>query len=234
MKGTRAGIAIAITTTLAACSSVPKPPTVSERHREPVNSSAEVQLQSCKGDLSNTRIMLQEASHLADSASAALAQMSARCTVTRPETSLPRAEPGVKPMAFSNVEPASTIFVVHFDYASTNVNLTEQGAIALSEAARTAELIVVRGRTDGMVETPGEVRVAKERAATVGRYLRALGIDASKVRETFQAVGDNIADNSTEIGRAENRRAEVEVYQVAPQRRYLDQQSIVASVTPEQ
>ena len=42
---------------LASCSSPPKPPTVDESQKRPVNSQMAVELQVCKNDLQNTRLL---------------------------------------------------------------------------------------------------------------------------------------------------------------------------------
>ena len=45
---------------LASCSSPPKPPTVDESQKRPVNSQMAVELQACRNDLQNTRILAAE------------------------------------------------------------------------------------------------------------------------------------------------------------------------------
>jgi len=51
--------------------------------------------------------------------------------------------------------------------------------------------------------------------------LLAAGIEASRIRTTYQPAGDPIADNDTASGRAMNRRVEIEVYRVMPVTRAL-------------
>ena len=63
---------------LSACSSPPKPPTVDESNRRPVNSRMAVELQTCRNDLTNTRLLTDETGRLADSTAATLAQLNAR------------------------------------------------------------------------------------------------------------------------------------------------------------
>ncbi|MDQ2736054.1 MAG: OmpA family protein, partial [Pseudomonadota bacterium] len=48
--------------TLSSCSSPPKPPRVDESHKHPVNAAASVELQVCKGELQNSRILATEKS----------------------------------------------------------------------------------------------------------------------------------------------------------------------------
>src|SRR4051812_24846147 len=63
---------------LASCSSPPKPPTVDESQKRPVNSQMAVELQVCKNDLQNTRLMANESSRLAETTAATLANLTAR------------------------------------------------------------------------------------------------------------------------------------------------------------
>ena len=76
---------------------------------------------------------------------------------------------------------------------------------------------MLRGRTDGAIETPGESRIARERAAAVRAYLIAAGIDPQRIRTTYQPVGDYATANTTPMGRALNRRVEIELYRAVPQ-----------------
>lgn len=211
--------------TAAGCAGPPKAPTLNSHGRVPVNSEAEVGLQSCKSDLSNTKIMLTEATRLADSASSALAQVGARCAVPSISPSsmpAPTAVPTVMPVMFqTTTAPAPTaatsvVFTLLFPYASSTIRLTDGAAINLSAVARSAQRIVISGRTDGSVSTASDERVAKARAEAVKEYLLALGVPASVIRMNYQSAADYAADNNTEYGKTLNRRAEVEVYSQLP------------------
>ena len=63
---------------LASCSSPPKPPTVDESQRRPVNSQMAVELQVCKSDLHNTRLLANESGRRAEATAATLANLAAR------------------------------------------------------------------------------------------------------------------------------------------------------------
>ena len=63
---------------LSACSSPPKPSTVDESQKRPANAQLAVELQVCKNDLQNTRIVATESSRLAETTAATLAHMAAR------------------------------------------------------------------------------------------------------------------------------------------------------------
>ena len=51
---------------LASCSSPPQPPTVDESRKRPVNSQMAVELQVCRNDLQNTRLLATESGRLAE------------------------------------------------------------------------------------------------------------------------------------------------------------------------
>ena len=63
---------------LASCSSPPKPPTVDESQKRPVNSQMAVELQVCRNDLHNTRLLATVSGRLAETTAATLANLAAR------------------------------------------------------------------------------------------------------------------------------------------------------------
>ena len=89
-------------------------------------------------------------------------------------------------------------------------------ASALVESTRGAPLVLLRGRTDGATDSPAESRIARERAAAVRDYLVGVGVDAARIRATYQPAGDHAADNSSSAGQGLNRRVEIEVYRALP------------------
>jgi hypothetical protein len=191
-------------TLLGSCSTPPKPPTVDESTRRPANSAQAVELQVCKNDLANTRILATESGRLAESTAATLERL-----VARPKTVVPTLAAPAPPLA-------NTVYTVHFDFASAQAVVPADSATALIAEARTAPLIVLRSRTDGSTDTLAESRIARERAATVRDYLVSAGVDPARIRATYQPVGDRVADNTDPKGRALNRRVEIEVYRTLP------------------
>ena len=87
---------------------------------------------------------------------------------------------------------------------------------ALVEEAKSAPLVVLRGRTDGTSDSSTESRIAQARAHAVRDYLVASGVDPSRIRTTHQPSGDHLADNRSTRGRNLNRRVEIEIYRVLP------------------
>jgi outer membrane protein OmpA-like peptidoglycan-associated protein len=189
---------------LGSCSSPPKPPTVDESAKRPANTAMAVELQVCKNNLMNTRILAKESGRVAESTAATLERLTTRQS-TAIATSGARAAP-----------PGNSVFTVHFDFASAYAVVPADSATTLIADARAAPLVVLRGRTDGTTDTPAESRIARERAATVRDYLVSAGVDPSRIRATYQPVCDRIAENTDSTGRGLNRRVEIEVYRTLP------------------
>jgi outer membrane protein OmpA-like peptidoglycan-associated protein len=143
--------------TLGSCTSPPKPPTVDPTTRRPVNVAAAVDLQVCKSELQNTRILASETTRRAESARS---------------TALRLAEQHVNAACSRRSEAATNaVYTVLFAFGSTEVRVPSPAASELIDHARQAELIVARGRTDGEVESAAESRIARERALAVRAYL---------------------------------------------------------------
>jgi outer membrane protein OmpA-like peptidoglycan-associated protein len=191
---------------LASCGSPPKPPTVDESLKRPANSQTAVELQVCRNDLQNTRLLATESGRLAQTTAATLANQAVRQQTLA--TLQARADQPV---------PANTIYTVRFEFGSSRVTLPADIAAPLIAQARTAPLVLLRGRTDGSADLPAEARIARDRATTVRDYLVAAGVDPARIRATYQPAGDPVADNVSATGRALNRRVEIEIYRVAPQ-----------------
>ena len=190
---------------LASCSSPPKPPTVDESQKRPVNSQMAVELQVCRNDLQNTRLLAAESGRLAESTTATLANLAARQQIIAAMQA-----PADKP------PQANSVFSVRFDFGSTRVAIPADIAAPLVADAKAAPLVLLRGRTDGSTDAPVESRIARERAAAVRDYLVAAGVDPARIRATYQPVGDHVADNGSDSGRGLNRRVEIELYRALP------------------
>ena len=190
---------------LSSCGLPPKAPTVDESRKRPVNRAAVVELQACKSDLKNTRILASESTRLAESASATATRLALQqqAILTRPPP---------------EVEMANSVYTVLFGFGSAQVSVPSAEASALTEHARSASLVMLRARTDGQVDAPAESRIARDRALAVRTYLVQSGVDPTRIRMTWQPVGDTVSDNTTVSGRALNRRVEIELYRFAPQR----------------
>ena len=199
---------VSMSLALSSCSSPPKPPTVDESQKRPANAAVAVELQVCKSELQNTRILAAETTRLADSATHYANDMATRLA-------LQQQVPAGRPAA--TADAANSVFTVFFAFGSVQVTVPEPGSTQLIEQARTAALVMLRGRTDGVAEAPSESRIARDRAAAIRAYLVQAGVEPGRIRTTWQPVGDHLADNGTPSGRELNRRVEIELYRLPPQ-----------------
>lgn len=189
---------------VSSCGSPPKPPTVDESRKRPVNSPMAVELQACRGDLDNTRILAKESVRSAEASSQAVARM------VQQQQLLVR---GIE----ANTSAQRNLLVpVLFAVGSAQVAVPEAEAARIVKEARHAPLVVLRGRTDGTAESPAESAIARRRAAAVETWLVHSGVDRARIRTTWQPIGDHAADNATPGGRTLNRRVEIEIYRAAP------------------
>jgi outer membrane protein OmpA-like peptidoglycan-associated protein len=190
---------------LASCSSPPKPPTVDESQKRPVNSRMAVELQVCKNDLQNTRLLATESGRLAQTTAATLANVATSQQIL----AAMQAPTGQQAQA-------NSVYTVRFDFGSARVAIPAEVGAALVADAKAAPLVLLRGRTDGASDTPAESRIARDRAAAVRDYLVAAGVDPARIRATYQPAGDHVADNAGANGRGLNRRVEIELYRALP------------------
>ena len=190
---------------MASCSSPPKPPTVDESQKRPANSQMAVELQVCKNDLQNTRLLATESGRLAETTTATLANMAARQQLLS----------AMQGPASQQHRPNS-VYTVRFEFGSTRVVIPAEVSSGLIEDAKAAPLVMLRGRTDGTSDALIESRIARDRAAAVRDYLVAAGVDPARIRATYQPVGDPVADNTSAGGRGLNRRFEIELYRALP------------------
>lgn len=188
---------------LGACSSAPKPPTVDESRRRPVNTGTAVMLQVCRNELQNTRILVTESERQTSLAQASLAQLSARHQL-------------LASWQQRSERLANQAYTVRFAPASTQVEMPPEARATLLAHARNAPLVLLRGRTDGLKDSLADSQLARARAEAVRDFLVAGGVDPARIRSTHQPVGDHVAENQTLPGRALNRRVEIEIYRALP------------------
>jgi outer membrane protein OmpA-like peptidoglycan-associated protein len=190
---------------LGSCSSSPpKPPTVDPASRRPANTTAAVEVQVCRSDLQNARILASENARAAQASSETASRLAQQIRTQPTQSS-------------GSAAPRNKVYSILFGFGSANLPLSSIELSAAIDEARVAPLVVLSGRTDGTTETPGEARIARQRAAAVQAFLVAAGVEPARIRTTWQAVGDYAADNTSPAGRALNRRVEIEIYQAAPQ-----------------
>ena len=182
---------------LASCSSPPKPPTVDEAQKRPVNSQIAVELQVCKNDLQNTRLMATESGRMAETTAATLANLAARQQILAAMQGAPGQQP-----------KANSVFTVRFDFGSTRVGIPTDVASTLVEDAKASPLVMLRGRTDGTSDGPAESRIARDRAAAVRDYLVAAGVDPARLVTRAHGSAQPLVPGRSREANEQNRRVE--------------------------
>jgi outer membrane protein OmpA-like peptidoglycan-associated protein len=191
---------------LVSCST-PKPPTppaVDESTKRPANDPQTLQMLRLQGQVHNLEAQLNaQAQQRQADALAASATAAREAADRRPD--LPAAKVG-----------ANQVFVMPYGFGKTDITLGGAELARLVDGAKAAAYVLIRGRTDGTLESLAEARVARDRAAGMKAFLVGAGVDATKIRVTYQPTGDHLSDNASAPGRDLNRRVEVEIYSLKP------------------
>lgn len=101
---------------------------------------------------------------------------------------------------------------VHFATASASLSgdsqaVLDQAAQALKD--NSAWHVRVVGNTDSVGSSDSNAKLAQNRAESVKAYLVAHGVNASGLSTEQKGAKEPVASNSTDTGRAENRRVEL-------------------------
>jgi outer membrane protein OmpA-like peptidoglycan-associated protein len=108
--------------------------------------------------------------------------------------------------------PVSHTVTVHFPFNSAHLQPTAAQEAELLPLLANVRRIEVRGRTDTERPSAGDERIALKRAQAAMNYLVARGVPATKVSVNYLSGGDHVAEGGTAVGRAQNRRVEIEVF----------------------
>jgi outer membrane protein OmpA-like peptidoglycan-associated protein len=102
---------------------------------------------------------------------------------------------------------------VLFDFGSSDLRADTWAAIGRSAAivARSDKPVVVEGHTDNVGSREANQALSEARARAVAVALEHDGISASRITIRGYASDRPIADNNTEEGRTQNRRAEIRI-----------------------
>lgn len=170
---------------LAACSSPPKPPTVSGSDRQPVNDARTAEMLHLRAELAAAQAKLEGQS-------------------AQPVMLAAPAKPAL---------PASQTVSVYFPFNSSAFRPTQAEVAALLPLlGGNVRHVWVRGRTDGNRPSAADERVALNRALAAKNWLVAQGVSSLKISVNYVSAGDYIADNISVAGRAQNRRVDIEVF----------------------
>jgi outer membrane protein OmpA-like peptidoglycan-associated protein len=210
---------------LTSCSSPPKPPSVDESTRRPVNARAAVDLKTCQGDLSRANILVSELARagivtaalnktLPDPGAARANPAVAVCpgqehTGEVTATGLPSSSPSI------DAQAGNLVAVVSFAMGSASWSIEAVDAAALVRRAQGAAVVMIRGRTDATGDSVQETALARRRAEAAAEFFEVAGVPREKLRLTWQGAGDPVAGlRATERG--QSRRVEIEFYASAP------------------
>lgn len=102
---------------------------------------------------------------------------------------------------------------INFDFAKADIKPSSYAYLdRLAETLiRTNSNIVVKGHTDNVGPEDVNLRLSRERAENVTRYLEDRGVPSSRLSVRYYGMSRPIATNDTEEGRARNRRVEFEI-----------------------
>jgi len=210
-------VLVSVCLAISACSTPPKPPTVDDSQKRPVNVSEAVNLQMCRSELSAAKVVLAEVTGasqptLLQAASPALGAASG-AGVTTPESV-------AKPAAAIAVP--NHVFVVRFATGSADFNLGAAQQAKLLEQAKAARFIVIRGRTDAATESLDETHLAQRRSQAAYNFLiRVVRLRRESVRISWQGAGDQADSGAGPLQRQANRRVEIEMYEAKPESEIL-------------
>ncbi len=203
---TNKALLAAIAIFVAGCSSPPKPPTVDDSKKRPVNVSQALDLQVCRTELSAAKIVLTETLSAPQ-----------RVALAAPAPVLLQPAPPQLGRAFVPAEP-NQVFVVNFPFGSADFNVSLAQSAQLIEQARAAKFILIRGRTDALADSMAETRLAQRRAEAAYKYLvDMVRLPPEGIRLSWQGAGDPFQHGVTPFDRQANRRVEIELYQAKPE-----------------
>lgn len=203
-------LTLAVAVMAAGCSSAPKLPQASGAF-QPANDSATIEALRLQAEMQNARRELEFARRSADARTMLMQPVGVPLFQPASMRATPRATPVQAAAAGANV-----IFTIHFASGATRPAPAPDAMKALTDAARAAPLVAIRGRTDAPAFNAVNDRMARLRAEETRAMLIRAGVEPRRIRVTWQAAGDTVASNDTASGRDLNRRAEVEVYAADP------------------
>ena len=171
---------------LGACASPPVPPVVDGSHRTAVNTPESAEVIALRVQLAQSQEKLR----------------------------LEQSRPVVSPVALQPVPPPPTsrTFSVHFPYNGTNFQLSADETAQLLPLLANARRVEVRGRTDGQRPHVGDEKIALNRALAAQRFLIGQGVSPAIISVNYVSAGDYVADNFSAIGRSQNRRVDIVVF----------------------
>lgn len=117
----------------------------------------------------------------------------------------------------AHVQEVEDRTIIYFSYNSTSRLKNESVEKYLKKVAerviKSGESILLTGHTDNIGSDETNNMLGKKRADTIKEYLISRGVNAGKIEVKSKGKTEPIADNTTEEGRAKNRRTELKIIQ---------------------
>jgi outer membrane protein OmpA-like peptidoglycan-associated protein len=132
---------------------------------------------------------------------------------TQNAAKLAKANQDLERMEQKAAEVGTALLRAQFGYASSKFDPSPEVGEAMVSAGNKAKRINVRGHSDNTGSAEANRVLAMSRAVAARNYLAAHGIAKSKVFVFSRGSSEPVGDNSTEEGRAQNRRVDVEFLQ---------------------
>lgn len=139
---------------------------------------------------------------------------SAPMAAAEPEQQVATAAPAAPQPEPAEEAAFETIVLRPVNFQFDKAELTEPSKGTLDElaaklAAHPEMSATIEGYTDAIGSADYNKQLGRKRAEAVRDYLAGKGVDAGHIQVASRGKDDPVADNSTEEGRAQNRRAEV-------------------------
>lgn len=114
------------------------------------------------------------------------------------------------------IDPPREIVLENVLFETGKANLKPSSHKALNDLVEVMRLkstmvIEIQGHTDNVGSDEANMKLSQERAETVRKYLLGKGVATSRVQSRGYGATRPVADNSTEAGRAKNRRTQLKV-----------------------
>jgi OOP family OmpA-OmpF porin len=116
----------------------------------------------------------------------------------------------VQPVATKVVYNADTFF----DFDKSVIKAEGKAKLDLLASrlnSMTLEVVIVVGHTDSIGTDAYNIKLGERRANAVRAYMLTKGVDKNRVYTDSKGEHQPIADNRTAVGRAKNRRVEIEI-----------------------
>ena len=172
-----------LVTFLTSCSSAPKPPVVDGTDRQAINTPQTAEMIALRKQLSETEARLKD------------------------EQSRPVIDLQAIPSS-----PESQTFSFYFPTSGTRFRLSREEEARLLPILARARRVEVRGRTDGERPSATDEKIALNRALDAQRYLIGQGVSPHIISVNYVSAGDYVANNVSMVGKATNRRVDIEVF----------------------